>query len=119
MKHKVEDIKLLGLCILLFVVSWIFSKDVRTALYFTVFLSGMYILLFSICEFYRALKRNRFNFKIAIQDVNWKFIFISTPVILILFIFVLPEMIQVLAYVTSIVLLIILFIYDLISNGSK
>ena len=105
--------------ILLFLVCWIAYKDWKLALRLTLFVVGMYYFNFAICIYYKDLKNNQFNFKVAASKKSWIYFGIIVGGVITLFLIFLPNFMLLMAGVISGLLLIALFIYDLITDGIR
>ena len=105
---------------ILFFAIWYQYDDALFAFHATLFIMGMNIFNRNIISTYRAFKSNGFNYRRAKEELNWPYICISTPLVVVLFlIFFYGTNFLFLAWFVSAGLLAMLFVYDLIVNGFK
>ena len=103
--------------ILFFFLIYFFYKDWKFAFHITLFVVGMYYFNFTICIYYKDLKNNQFNFKVAASKKSWIYFSIIVVAVITSFLIFLPKFLLLMAGVMSGLLLIALLLYDLITDG--
>ena len=103
--------------ILLFGVILFFDRDLKESAIESLFIVGMMIFNYGIAIIYRSLKKNNWNYALAKEEYNYKFINTGVIVVIILFLLFLPSTYLLFWIIPSAFLLFGLFIYDLIVNG--
>ena len=117
MKNKNEYIALIISVILLFGAFLFRDKDLKTSAIETLFVLGMMMFNYGIALIYRSLKKNNWNYALAKNEYNYRFINTGVVAVIILFIIFLPSTLILFWIIISAFLLFVLFIYDLIVNG--
>ena len=103
-----ENLRLLVSAILLFGITYYLSKDITYALHFSIFILGMFIIIYGISNIYIILKKHKFKLKKIIENkskdnINWRFTLISLIITLLLFIFILPLNFKIIAVTICII----------------
>ena len=101
-----------------FIIYWNY-KDWEFAFQCTIFTHGMFSFNFAVCLYYRDLKANRFNFKVAATPKSWMYFGVFTGGTIIAFLIFLPKIFWLYGGIMSGCLLAALFIFDLIKNGLR
>ena len=116
--NKIQDYYgLIISVILLFGVILFYDKDLKESAIELLFIVGMMIFNYGIAIIYRSLKKNNWNYALAKEEYNYKFINTGVIVVIILFLLFLPSTYILFWIIPSAFLLFGLFIYDLIVNG--
>lgn len=103
--------------ILLFGVILYRDRDLKDSAIELLYVLGMMMFNYGIALIYRSLKKNNWNYSLAKDEYNYKFVNTGVIVVIILFLLFLPSTYIVFWIVPSAFLLFGLFIYDLIVNG--
>lgn len=99
---------------------WNRYGDAYLAFQCTLFVMGMYIFNFNVAYTYRAFKSNRFNYRLTTAELNWHYVCISTPLVVVAFIiFLYDSPFWIYTWLVSAGMMAILFVYDLIVNGLR
>lgn len=93
------------------------ERSIKSDILLTIWGVGLSIFNHGIPYIYRSFKGNYWNFSIAKEQPAFKFYTISVIIILILFPIILPFEFIVYWLTCSVILMVILFFYDLIVNG--
>ena len=100
-------------------VTWWETSDIKEAFIFSLFFLFGLAFNYNIIYTYRSLKSNKFHLNEVSEEINWHYILISTPSIIVLFYFLIPYPLQIVGIIVSICVLIGLFLLDLILNGLR
>lgn len=103
--------------IFLFFILWYCTENIMEAFIKTFFIEGMFIFNFAVCYTYYFFKVNHWNVYLAIKEYDWKFYLGGALFVIILFPIVMPKYLLVYWIVMSVILWIVLFLYDIIKNG--
>ena len=101
-----------------FVMWWAIGDFKESAILILCFICG-FSFNYNLIYTYRSLKRNRFNIKLASDEINWPYILISTPIIVIASVTLLPYTLKIALAIISLCLLVGLFLLDFIIHGLK
>ena len=101
------------------IVIWWVTTDIKEALYLAFFFLSGFTFNYNVIFTYRSLKSNGFNLKRASKEINWQYILISTPLIVICFYLIMPYDFKILGLIITLCVLVGLFFLDLILNGLK
>jgi len=77
--------------IVFFLIIYFNSKDWKYSLQFTIFVAGMYLFNFFVCNYYRDLKANHFNFRAAATPRSWLYFGLYVGGTIIVFLIFLPK----------------------------
>lgn len=104
----------------LYLLFWHRYDDAYLAFQCTLYVVGMYVFNYNVAYTYRAFKSNRFNYQRAKAELNWRYVCISTPSVVVAFIiFLYDSPFWMYTWFVSAGLMAILFVYDLIVNGFR
>jgi len=105
--------------VVLFFILWLLKGDVKSAAIFSLFLAATIIFIYNVIAIYLYLKENRFNLKSFIYIKNWRYYVISTVIIGLIYLFLLPEILIIVGGIIILCMLGGLFIFDLIRRIIK
>ena len=105
--------------IIFFLVLWLLEGDAKSAAIFSLFIAVTVIFIYNMIAIYLYLKDNRFNMKFVLNVINWKYYVISTIIIGLAYMFLLPEILIMIGGIITLCLLVGLFIFDIVRSIFK
>ena len=113
----IEHFDILFSVLLLFFILWYCEDDVVQALIKTFFLVGMFLFNFIVIYSYVAFKEKKWKWSLVSKEYNWKFAIGGIACVIVIFPIVMPKIFLVRWIVCSVVLWVVLLVYDIIKNG--
>ena len=107
-----NNLKSIIALVILFLIIWLSKGDAKLAAIFCLFLAATVVFISNVISIYLHLRNNRFSIKSLTYVKNWRYFAISTIIIILVYVFILPNSFILIGGIPTLCLLVGLFIFD-------
>jgi hypothetical protein len=114
-----KSLKAIIALVILFFIILLSKGDVKFAAIFCLFLAATVIFISNVISIYLHLRNNRFRIASLTYVKNWRYFAISTIIVILVYVFILPESFILVGGIPTLCLLVGLFIFDIVKSILK